>query len=330
MTPSRRDILATAGALAGAGALGACGGAAAAKTPVIFNTDIGGDIDDAWALLMLLRAPALDLKLVSTDGGNTLYRARVAARILEVAGRAEIPIGIGLEPTNSALQQAGWLGDYDITRYPGYVHEDGAAAIIDTILNAPTPVTVISVGPAPTLASALAREPRIAENARFVGMHGSIRRGMPQDAEAIAEWNVKVAPAALRAIFAAPWQCTITPLDTCGQVVLDGADYAAVRASSDPYARSIIEQYEDWRPRAEWLGPEVDPARVSSTLFDCVAVQLAFDESLLEIETLPLVVTDDGFTRIDAANGRNVRCATSWRDLAAFKAQVAATFAQGA
>ena len=34
------------------------------KIPVILNTDIGGDIDDSWALSFLLRSPELDTKLV--------------------------------------------------------------------------------------------------------------------------------------------------------------------------------------------------------------------------------------------------------------------------
>ena len=49
------------------------------KIPVILDTDIGGDIDDTWALVMMLKSPELDVKLVTTDTGNTTYRAKVAA-----------------------------------------------------------------------------------------------------------------------------------------------------------------------------------------------------------------------------------------------------------
>ena len=62
------------------------------KIPVILDTDIGDDIDDTWALVMLLKSPELDLKLVVTDFGKAPYRAKIAARILETAGRN------GLEP----------------------------------------------------------------------------------------------------------------------------------------------------------------------------------------------------------------------------------------
>jgi len=70
-----------------AGAASPSGGPEARSVPVILDTDIGDDIDDTWALALLLRSPEVDLRLVTTDYGNTVYRARVAARLLEVAGR---------------------------------------------------------------------------------------------------------------------------------------------------------------------------------------------------------------------------------------------------
>jgi len=46
--------------------------------PVILDTDIGDDIDDAYALALILRSPELDLRAVTTVYGNTLARARQA------------------------------------------------------------------------------------------------------------------------------------------------------------------------------------------------------------------------------------------------------------
>ncbi len=40
--------------------------------PVILDTDIGADIDDTWALAILLRSSELDLKLVTTTVTVTL------------------------------------------------------------------------------------------------------------------------------------------------------------------------------------------------------------------------------------------------------------------
>ncbi len=48
-------------------------------------------------------------------------------------------------------------------------------ALIDTIMASPEPVTLLAIDPLPNIGEALRREPRIAERARFVGMHGSLR-----------------------------------------------------------------------------------------------------------------------------------------------------------
>jgi len=284
--------------------------------PVILDTDIGGDIDDTWALALLLKSPELDLKLVVTDTGDTPYRARVAARLLETAGRTDVPVAVGIRQSDNAGPQAGWVERYSLDDYPGAIFEDGVDALIDTIMGSPEPVTLIAIGPVPNIAAALAREPRIATRARFVGMHGSVRVGYGGSSVVSAEWNVKADPVACRAVFTAPWEITITPLDTCGLVQLTGDRYARVRDCPDPLTRAVIDNYRIWARNHEWAREDAEDH--SSTLFDTVAVTLAFSETLMEIETLPLRVTADGYTAIEPG-AKLVRCATRWKDLPAFE-----------
>lgn len=287
------------------------------KIPVILDTDIGGDIDDTWALAMLLKSPELDLKLVVTDTGNTAYRARVAAKLLEIAGRTDVPVATGLRQSNELGPQAPWVADYALSDYPGEVIEDGVQALIDTLLTASEPTTLIAIGPVPNVAAALARAPEIVPHARFVGMHGSVRVGYGGSPQVSAEYNVQADPAACRAVFAAPWDITITPVDTCGLVQLTGDRYARVRDAEDPITHAVIENYRIW---ADEVGRPTGTADVeSSTLFDTVAVYLAFSQALVEIEDLPIRVTDDGYTVIDEG-AKPIHCATRWRDLDAYEA----------
>ncbi len=323
---SRRHLLAGHLALIAASAAQA---APVRAAPVIFHTDIGYDVDDTWALLLLLRSPELDLKLVVTDVDNTVYRARVAAKLLHLAGRRGVTVATGPKAGDAPGPQSAWVGDFTLSDHDGPVRADGAQAIVDTIMASPVPVTLISTGPATLAAAALALEPRIAGKARFVAMDGSIRIGYDGAAAAAAEYNVKTDPAALRAVFAAPWPCTLTPLDTCGTFVLDGADYRAVLDSRDPFARTVIANSRIWLPNAPWMAKGYDLDVHSSTLFDVVAVVMAYDESGLVMETLPLAVRDDGMTVIDTAGGRPVRCATAWRDLAGFRRKVVRRLTHG-
>jgi len=309
--------LAAALGVAGVPRAAAAAAEACPRIPVIFDTDIGDDIDDTWALGFLLKSPELDLRLAVGDQGKNLYRARLLAKLLERAGRTNIPIGIGLDANASGSgRQAAWLGDYDLNRYPGKIYPDGVQAIIDTIMRSPEPVTLICVGPVPNIREALRREPRIARNARFVGMHGSLRLGYGGSAKPAPEYNVRADVNAFRKVLQAPWSVTITPLDTCGLVNLSGPLYQRMLKSKDPIARAIMENYR------VWLGSRPETEKTfqtrSSTLFDTVGVYLGMREELVEIEKLPVKVNDKGMTLIDSG-GRPVRAATKWKDMEAFK-----------
>lgn len=288
--------------------------AIAKPIPVIFDTDIGSDIDDTWALGLLLKCPELDLRLVVTEFGGPLYRAKVLAKFLVIAGRTDVPIGMGVEVTNALYSpQAEWVSDYDLRSYPGKIHSDGVQALIDTIMQSPERITVICEGPLTNIALALKREPRIAQHARFVGMHGSIRVGGDGSVQEFAEGNVKEDPQSCQIVFNAPWDMTITPLDTCGFVNLTGHRYAKVRDSQDPIAAAIISNYRIWGKAAQ-----VNAENASTPLFDTVAVYLAFREDLCHMERLPIRITDDGFTKFDSG-GKHVNVATAWKDLDAFR-----------
>ena len=287
-------------------------------TPVILDTDIGTDIDDTWALAMLLRSPELDLKAVVTSHGDTHYRALLVAKLLGLADRADVPVGEGsgdgqLAP--SQRRQEAWLAGYGPDDYAGPVRTDGARLMVETIMASPVPVTVLAIGPASTVAAALAQAPEIAANARFVGMHGAVRRGYRDSATPVPEYNVFVDVTAFRSVLATPWPITLTPLDTCGVVALDGEDYARVRDTEDPLMQAVMANYRIW---AQATGIPELPAMRSSTLFDTVAVYLAFAEDLLEMETVRLEVRDDGLT-FESADGTPVRAAMRWRDLPAFR-----------
>jgi inosine-uridine nucleoside N-ribohydrolase len=290
----------------------------ATPTPVIFDTDIGDDIDDTWALGLLLRSPELDVKLVVGDNGKPDYRAKLLAKLLEAASRTDVPVGLGLDVNaEQGGRQSEWVKDYDLKKYPGKIHQDGVQAIIDTIMKSRRPVTVIAVGPVQNIAEALKREPRIAQRARFVGMHGSVRVGYGNDPKICAEYNVKVAPKACQQVFTAPWDITITPLDTCDKIVLTGDKYQQVYRSTDPIASAIIANYRIWAAAPDMKSSANVPVR-SSTLFDTVAIYLAFSQEFCRMEKLGIRVNDEGFTLEDPA-AKQMNVAISWKNLAGFE-----------
>jgi inosine-uridine nucleoside N-ribohydrolase len=288
------------------------------KIPVILDTDIGSDIDDTWALAMLLNCPELDPRLIVTTSGDTVYRAHLTAKFLQTAGRTNIPIATGLnDPQGTHKFQQPWLEGFDVAAYPGQILDNGPQAMVDFIMASPEPVTIISIAVATNIARALELEPRIAAKCRFVGMHGSVHIGYDGQPGAVAETNVRYDVPALRKVFAAPWlEKIITPLDTCGFVVLDGNRYQQIFHSENPTLNALIENYKIWAKLVTWMTVDYETLR-SSVLFDTVAVYLAYSFDLLETESIRLRITDDGLTLPDP-DGDEVLAALRWRDLDAF------------
>ena len=264
----------------------------------------------------MLNCPELDVKMVVSDHGDTVYRAKIIAKMLEVAKRTDVDVSIGVrQPMKRKDQrQSAWVKGYDLRKYPGRVHKDGVAAMIELIMTSKEQVTLICIGPMPNLLEALKREPRITGKARFVGMHGSIAEAIDAGSAPIAEYNVVCDVPACQKVVRAPWDKTITPLDTCGKVRLTGRKYAAVAKSKAPLARAVMANYKVWQKTGGWI-KESD---ASSVLFDCVAVHLAYSTRFLRMKCMGMRVRDDGFTVADP-KAPKLNVALAWKDLAGFE-----------
>ncbi len=292
--------------------------AAGAPIPVILDTDIGDDIDDTWALTMLLKSPQFDLKLVTTTTGKAEYRAKIVARLLAIAGRTDVAVGLGAGGRDGTGGQLDWVRGYKLSDYPGHVFEDGVQALIDTV-NAQasngTPATIIAIGPLETLNEALTRDPDIARKANFVGMLGSVRKGYDNKPKPEVEYNMHFVPGSKR-VFAAPWRSfAITPLDTCGLVRLSGSAFEQLKTNQDTLVQAMLENFRIWSGKST-----LAQMTESSVLFDTVAVYLADPgpKPLLGLETLNISVNDRGMTVIDPAGAR-MTVASTWKDLAGYR-----------
>ncbi len=260
---------------------------------------------------MLLKSPELDLRLVTTTHGKAFYRAKLICRILEAAGRSDVPVGLGAGGSDGSGGQQAWVEDYGLKDYGGKVLDDGVQALIDAVGSSPGPATIISIGPSTTVAAALERQPDIAGRARFVGMQGAVRKGY--DGGPVGpEYNVKENVAAARTALLAPWlETIITPLDTCGLVRLGGERFKGLAESDDPLCRTLLENYRIWAKKES-----AKDLSASSVLFDTVAVYLALpgDKPLLRLEQLRIGIKPDGLTVIDSA-GAKMSVAAAWRNL---------------
>jgi len=68
------------------------------KNRIIIDTDIGSDIDDAYALVFALNSPEIEIKAILTNNSNVERKAQIARAFTE-----EIPIFKGIENDKGVL-----------------------------------------------------------------------------------------------------------------------------------------------------------------------------------------------------------------------------------
>jgi inosine-uridine nucleoside N-ribohydrolase len=289
-----------------------------APIPVILDTDTGNDVDDTWALALLLKNPHFDIKLITTTDGKRDYRARLIARMLTIAKRTDIPIGLGAGTRSGGGKLSEWVKDFPLSKFTGRVEKDGVQALIEAVNESKQRMTIIAIGPLQTLAAALERDPALAEKVDLVGMQGSVFRGYGGSPSAQPEFNIKRAIPAAQKVFAAPWHSAIiTPLDTCGlpEITLTGKRLDLLRSSDDKIVQGILQCARLYAGK-----PDDQPLKSTSVLYDTVAIYLAEpgDHPLLKMQKLNLAVTDKGMT-IVSPTGAPMSVATSWKDVEGYR-----------
>src|SRR6516162_9176620 len=111
--------------------ISATGWAQAAREKVIIDTDIGDDVDDAFALALAVKSPELEILGVATTFGETEVRAQLVDRFLREIGRAEIPVMAGKStPTKNPMSQRRYAQEGRFTKSS---HGDAVEFILDQI-----------------------------------------------------------------------------------------------------------------------------------------------------------------------------------------------------
>lgn len=264
--------------------------------PVVIDTDIGTDIDDAWALGLLMVSPQVDLVGVTISDGNTAARAKVAAKLLHAGGRGEVPVASGraTPPPDSVDYQFTWAEDFTAVRP---IAQSAADFIVETLRRHPGEITLLAVGPLQNIADALRKEPNLGTLAkRVVLMSGSIG-GNVWSPTPVAEWNVVRATTDAQLVYStAP--LTIVPLDSTTYVKLRADERARLETHPAAVTRALEALYR------LWIG---DPTQ-QMTLHDQMAVAEALQPGAFfgRCTSMPIRVDDKGFTRVDSSGGKPV------------------------
>nr|WP_298248562.1 nucleoside hydrolase [uncultured Halomonas sp.] len=222
--------------------------------PIIFDTDPG--VDDAQAIAIALRHPAIELLGMTTTYGNVdievathnaLLLAQLAGHEIPVAQGAAAPLVKTRHAPPTHIHGANGLGDIPLPAVNRQAESRSAAQfIVDTVNERPAEVTLVAVGPLGNLAAALQLDPTIIDKVkRVVVMGGSIREG--GNVTPVAEANMFNDPDAAARVLTAGWPLTLVGLDVTHRCVLTPAHMAKIEAGQGELGRILAGSYAFYR-----------------------------------------------------------------------------------
>src|SRR5215471_15926618 len=252
---------------------------------VIIDSDIGDDIDDAFAIALALRSPELEIVGVSTTFGDTETRAKLVDRMLGEAGRTDIPVAIGVHTdAKTALGQRPYAEGGHFARSS---HPQAVDFILDQIRKNPGAITLVTIGPLVNVGAMIDRDPQTFRRLkRVVMMGGSIDRGYGDPYAAATppqpEWNILNDVPAAQKLFTSGVPIFQMPLDST-QLKLDEVRRAFLFRQGTPLTDALVILYHQW-------GQE------TPTLFDPMTIAFIDDPKLCPVQAMHVDVDERGMT----------------------------------
>ncbi len=282
---------------------------------IIIDTDPG--VDDAMAIFFALRSPELDVIGLTTVFGNvhTDLATFNALRLLEIAGRTDIPVARG--------------SDNPLTRpFKGpvpFVHGDdgqgnvhlpppttkrvsGSAAkfIIDQVRQYPGEITLVAIGPLTNLALALRMDPNIMQQVKEVVLMGG-NALVPGNATPAAEANIHNDPEAADLVFDAHWPVTMVGLDVTHTINMTPDHLEQYARADNPLAQHITRIVPHYRRYFE------NYYHIQGIyVHDSSAIAYVIDPSLFGVKQWPICVETLGISRGKTWPGTGERPIAPW------------------
>ena len=248
------------------------------KNVYVIDTDIGDDIDDAFAVALAVKG-GMNLAMVSTVFRNTTLRAKQAMQLLETLGSKtpvfcgeKLPLGgvvplFGYENGNGANAENAVPCQYDDSM-DGYLPKANAPQEIVRLAKKHSGnLVLLPIGGMTNVAKALQLDPTIAKDVKaVVAMHGWYSQFLP-------EWNVVCDPEAANVVYSSGIPFYGVGLDVTLQCALDDDLLKDFRASDDPSNRLIVRWLDRWFDRFRFEKSVMhDPLAVCCAIRDDVCV----------------------------------------------------------
>jgi len=275
------------------------------REKIIIDTDIGDDIDDAFAIALALKSPELEILGITTTFGDTEARAKIVDRLLGEAGRTDIPVAAGVPTHNTnAMNQKryGEGGHFARASRPSAVD-----FILEQIRRYPGQITLVAIGPLMNVGALIDKDPAaFLKLKRVVMMGGSIECGYGElwfcpAHGPDAEWNIVNDIPSAKKLFLSGVPLYVMPLDST-QLKLDEVKRAFLFRQGTPLTDALTLLYHEW-------------GQQTPTLFDPVTVAYIIDPQVCPVQPMRIRVDDKGFTRAEPGAPNAQVCMRSDPDL---------------
>jgi purine nucleosidase len=254
---------------------------------IIIDTDIGDDVDDAFALALAVKSPELQILGVMTTFGDTETRAKLTDRFLAEVGRPEIPVLAGKATVaKNPLSQRRYA---DGGRFAKSSHGDAVGFLLGQIQKYPGEITLIAIGPLMNLGAAIDKDAATFRKLRrVVLMGGSIRRGYgdlgyTRPVPPMPEWNILNDVTSAQKLFTSGVPLFVMPLDST-QLKMDEVKRAFLFSQGTAVTDQLTILYQLW-------GQE------TPTLFDPMTVAFVLKPELCPVQGMHIRVDEKGYTR---------------------------------
>jgi purine nucleosidase len=264
--------------------------AMAAPCPVLLDTDVGTDVDDAIAIALILASPEIDLRAVTIVSGETQLRGRIAKKLLTLGGCRHVPVAAGVREPVLRQRSFLWLG-HEGQRIVEPGEELGLADVhavdllTDTVLRERP--HVIAIGPLSNLAVAIMKEPAVITSIRHLTVMGGLLHRDPD--MPLLDYNLGSDAEAAVVVLNAGIPTTVVPVDVTSKVFFTAADLTRLRSTGSQLVQTLCDAIEVWAPLQHALS-SFQPDAVAF-LHDPLTVAVLIEPSLVTFERLRLRAT---------------------------------------
>jgi len=268
--------------------------------PVIFDTDIGTDVDDILALTLLAKATELKLIGVTTVYGNTLLRSQIARVTCDLLRRSDVTVVCGQEETLTQ-RQIHWAGNEgygipDLVKADVLTSRNAVDYLLESAEHFPGQLEVLATGPLTNIARAIQKDgPRFSRIKHLYLMGGAFWLDR-------AEHNIRCDPEAAKVVFESGIQITAIGLDLTLRVLLNSNDVHQIAQLGNGVGALLEDQILRW-----WELKQI----TANHPHDPLAALAMVRPDLFRFESWDVDVTSEGrvegFTRLREPAKGNVR-----------------------